>query len=341
MNPNEQLPPITERQSAAFFAFKGLAICAIVGAHIVRPSNLGNLAENVYLWRCTIAQSALLFFFASGFFYKRTRGDSRSFWSKKFKTIVVPWLIAAAITFLYFTIKNRDFSSDIVERFFKWTIGVGTYFYFMTVLVCSFVYFKIVTGAPNLWMTFALTIASLISMRLGIVPAPNPAAFFLNPFNFFGFFALGILARRSQRLALLEKKRPILYAFGILLFIASGCARFYVNDFDDEAVRQCGFLSYFIAPAGVGLIITLCALSDLLRRSRLLRDIGKKSFVIYLYHMPIAGIVGRLLIRQNNALAIIAAPILVTFITYAALVLFEKVMKKIGRDSVLTYVGLR
>lgn len=55
-------------------------------------------------------------------------------------------------------------------------------------------------------------------------------------------------------------------------------------------------------------------------------DIGKKSFAIYLLHMPIAGIVSNLCNRLDIFVVTVARPIIVLAIVYIVLYLADKLI---------------
>ena len=89
------LPPITERQSAAFYVLKGLAIISVICAHFVMGAADGDAAALAEKLRSVCGNLGVpCFFFAAGFFYRRSPGDFAPFWKKKLTTVVLPWFIA-------------------------------------------------------------------------------------------------------------------------------------------------------------------------------------------------------------------------------------------------------
>ena len=342
---NESIPPITERQSAAFYALKGLAIIPVVCAHCTNGAGGGDLAALLFKLRSIVGTLGVpCFFFASGYFYKRLSGDALNFWRKKIPTIFVPWLVAAILTFAYWTLKDRNFA-DLLVRFVKWFLGIGSWFYFMTALICCFAWFKMAKDRFDLWTTMALTIGSMVATRLGYIPKGEWFTEYVNPFNWLGFFALGIWARRYAEKRLFEQKRPVWFALGLFALIAGVRARFYYNDFADaEGNPIVGYFSFFALPIELGALVVALGLANLLRKSRFFVDLGKKSFAVYFYHMPIVGIVCALFKRFEGPatpVLVVAAPLVAVLVAYLALLLLEFVAKKLRLTPALTLLGLR
>lgn len=337
----ESIPKITERQSAGFYALKGIAIFVVVGAHLVASADLEPLSLSVCRLRALIGHAGVIgFLFASGFFFKRAPGDSVAFWRKKASTIVVPWLIGAVVTFALYNLRDRN-AADLAVRFVKWFLGIGSWLYYLSVLLCSFVWFKFVTGRVNIWLTFALTCASLVMTRLGLIPENDWFTPYVNPFNFIGFFGLGILARQSRRFVLFEERRPVLCALGLLTFIVCVGCRFYFNDFvDEDGNKVIAYLSFFAVPLELGALAVALALARLTAKSKLIVDVGKKSFAIYLYHLPFVGVVSRL-VPQREPIGILIAPVVALAFVYLAFVVLEFVAKKARCEGALKYLGLR
>lgn len=337
----ESIPKITERQSAGFYALKGIAILMVVCAHMTASKELdasGEFARNLRSIAGTLGVPC--FFFASGFFFRRSPGDSAAFWRKKASTIIVPWLIGATVTFALYSLKDRN-AADLAVRFVKWFLGIGSWLYYMSVLLCCFVWFKFVTGRVNIWLTFALTCASLVMTRLGIIPDTEWFTSYVNPFNWLGFFGLGVLARWSERFALFEKKRPALLALGALSLVAGGACRFYFNDFVDASGKSLsGYASFFAIPTELGTLAVALALASLTAKNKLIVDVGKKSFAIYLYHMPFVSVVN-LLVPQREPIGILIAPVVALAFVYLAFVVLEFVAKKARCEGALKYLGLR
>lgn len=337
---NLPLPPVTEHQSSAFYVLKGLAILWVISGHFGHGATAGEMAELAEKLRnvlCVIGVPC--FFFAAGFFYRRSFRDFAPFWQKKLTTIVLPWFIGAFVTFALYSFKDHNFA-DIPQRFCMWFFGLGSWFYFMTGLVFCFAWFKIVTGRTNIWLTVALTVASIYMTRLGLIPYCKWFTAYVNPFNWFGFFGLGILARRSESLRLFEKKRPVLlFLFGLALAALGVYGRFYFNDLSMN-LPSGGYSSAFAVPIEVGSGIVLIGLANLFAKSSLLKDLGKKSFAIYLYHMPFVGLVKQL-IPQSSVAGIVVAPIAVALVLLLGFRILEQLAGKFHCARILTYLGIR
>ncbi len=232
------LPPVTERQSSAFYVLKGLAIISVICAHFVMGAADGDAAALAEKLRSVCGNLGVpCFFFAAGFFYRRSPRDFAPFWKKKLTTVVLPWFIGACVTFALYSFKDRNFA-DVPQRFCMWFLGLGSWLYFTTALMFCFAWFKVVTGRVNIWLTVALTVASVYMTRLGLIPYCEWFTAYVNPFNWFGFFGLGILARRSESLRLFEKKRPVLFVFGAALAALGVYGRFLTGKKCDLEIKE-------------------------------------------------------------------------------------------------------
>ena len=332
------LPPVTERQSSAFYVLKGLAIISVICAHFVMGAADGDAAALAEKLRSVCGNLGVpCFFFAAGFFYRRSPRDFAPFWKKKLATVVLPWFIGACVTFALYSFKDRNFA-DVPQRFCMWFLGLGSWLYFTTALMFCFAWFKVVTGRVNIWLTVALTVASVYMTRLGLIPYCEWFTAYVNPFNWFGFFGLGILARRSESLRLFEKKRPVLFVFGAALAALGVYGRFYFDDFSIELPS--GYASAFAIPIEIGAGVVLIGLANLFAKSALLKDLGKKSFAIYLYHMPFVGLIKQL-IPQSSVVGIILAPLAVAFALQLGFRILEWLAGRFRCAQILTYLGIR
>jgi peptidoglycan/LPS O-acetylase OafA/YrhL len=232
-----------------------------------------------------------IFIAVSGFFYRRRSHDTASFWKKKGITIVMPWLVAGALrnlvdVFIYH--KGETFLYCIQRM-----LGFTSSFYFPFLLILLFAVFKLVGNRPVLlWVSIAVNVVSLILEELGLnyvsILLGTPS---LNVFNWAGFFALGMLARRYRWDRRLIQSRPAgwicvaVFAalYGLTAYgVKEGGTTYYRMDaaiFELSALLALYFLSYQLAG----------------RRQRLLCEIGSCTYCVYLYHLVIVtGLLGLL-----------------------------------------------
>lgn len=287
-------PTVTERESRAFFIIKAFAIFSVLVSHL--SNVLYDLGAVVTVSTVVLEPWAVMgvpiFIAVSGFFYRRGPRDSWSFWKKKGITIILPWIIAGVLRNLVdiALYHSRESLLYYVQRM----LGFNSSFYFPFLLILLFAVFKLIGKHPAfLWASIPVSVGSIILESLGL----NPVTMLigtnaLNVFNWMGFFALGMLARRyrwDRRLAQSPVAGWISVAvFAVLYGLTAygafkvGGTTYYRMDaaiFELSALLALYFLSYQLAS----------------RKQRILCEIGACTYCIYLYHLVIVtGILGLL-----------------------------------------------
>ena len=287
-------PTVTERESRAFFIIKAFAIFSVLVSHLSNViCDLGTFTtvSTVVLEPWAI-MGVPIFIAVSGFFYRRGPHDTKAFWKKKGITIVMPWLIAGALRNLVdvFVYHKGGTFLYCIQRM----LGFNSSFYFPFLLILLFAVFKLMGNRPALlWVSIGVSAVSLVLETLGynyvsiLLGTPS-----LNVFNWMGFFALGMLARRyrwDRRLA----QSPVVGWISVAVFtilygltaygaFKEGGTTYYRMDaavFELSALLALYFLSYKLAS----------------RRQRILCEIGSCTYCVYLYHLVIVtGILGLL-----------------------------------------------
>jgi fucose 4-O-acetylase-like acetyltransferase len=258
-----------------------------------------------------------VFFILSGFFYKRSKGDTVSFWKKKVKGIIVPWIIFSVLSFAFSLILNRDFT-DLPVRLFKWVFGIGTWFWYVPMLLILYALFKFVKSDVLLYVALAVTAVSVMLTAFGFVKQTEYFSQYTNLLDWIGFFALGILLRKNNLLDKLTGVLPFICGLAVLSVSVSFAVLLNQNK---------AYVNYFSILTELSGALVLLNVSALLHKSKLLADIGKKSYFIYLVQMQPAGIVNTRL--PYNTLFFILRPFIVLLTLYAAAKLIEYVLKKI------------
>lgn len=161
---------LTERESKAFFAIKAFAILSVIAAHacerIVDAGTFADLASALLFVFTRVGVVA--FFIVSGFFYRREAGDSLPFWKKKALGLVLPWVICATLTFIVSRIGDGNIP------YYKWIIGHGTWYYYITVLLVFYAVFKLLARSRlALLACVALTVVSLSLEMVSLNPIPH------------------------------------------------------------------------------------------------------------------------------------------------------------------------
>lgn len=306
---------IDKKTSDCLFVIKAFAILSVVTAHMPFTSSFP-LSENV---RNTLGQIGVaIFFILSGFFFKREKGDSKRFWLKKAKTIVLPWVICGIGTFAFSIVLNRGKSNYFISAA-EWILGVGTWYWYITVLLVLFALFKFLENDALLYIAIALTAVSVILSSFGKVPYNTVFNPYLNIFNWTGFFATGILINKHNILKKLINLPAAVISIAVLAFSAILTVRL------PEVKAYINFYSILVEFSGFVLFLNI---SYLLSNVCLLQDIGKKSYLIYLIHMQIAGIINTRL--PYNPLFFILRPIIALSVVYILVKMLELFLKKTG-----------
>ena len=285
---------VTERESRAFFIIKAFAIFSVLVSHlsnVICDQGTFTAVSTVALEPWAI-MGVPIFIVVSGFFYRRGPHDTRSFWKKKGITIVMPWILAGVLRNLVDILlyHSREPFLYYVQR----VLGFNSSFYFPFLLIMLFAVFKLIGGKlPLLWVSIGVNALSLVLETLGFnyvsILLGTPS---LNVFNWVGFFALGMLARRYRWDRRLIQSRPAgwicvavfaaLYGLTAYGGFKEGGTTYYRMDaaiFELSALLALYFLSYQLAG----------------RRQRLLCEIGSCTYCVYLYHLVIVtGLLGLL-----------------------------------------------
>ena len=303
------------------------AILLVISAHISVPNPvvdkliavLGGMGVGIFLA-------------ISGYLYNTDR-PMRDFFSKKTKTLMLPWVIAGALVYAYTVLMQGEAVS--FSGLIRWILGYKTYLYFMTLLI---IYFFIFYGVRKLWVyvvAMVLNVVSVACTQFGLVePVVNSLHItnYLNPFNLVGFFALGAVCRAVDSGKLYE----ILYRFryaGIAVFVGS-IAILYITGQSGYFMLLPHLLEYLV----IFSVISFCTLEGI--GADWQKKAAAYSFSIYLYHMPFVGILAR--VYTLNVGTMILAPAFVYAMTFLILFGMHKVFCLIKAESLYKFlIGIR
>lgn len=261
---------ISDRDSTALYFVKAMAIFASVAAHVSvidLTTPLGGLVTR--FWDMFSCISVGNFLIVAGIFYTRSPADGRSYWKRKIRTLGIPWLFCGSLTYLYRCLGSvpGDFLGYVY-----WLLGNGSWLYYVTLHFFFLLLFgPIWRWVPGLW---GCVVLNVLQLMFHFIPSPlgNP---YLNPANWVGFFALGILLRRQ---GLRFSKGFSLGAAATLLLSAIVVYRRWIYD----------YFHILNAIYSVSAFFTLFALGRLLAFTRLrrwIREVGSDTYCIYLLHM--------------------------------------------------------
>lgn len=261
---------LTKQDSTALYFVKAMAIFASVAAHVSLIDQTTPLTGYVTrFWDMFSCISVGNFLIAAGILYTRTPGDSGVYWKRKFHNMVVPWLFCGTLTYVYRLLCGIPGS---ILEYGYWLLGNGSWLYYVTLHLFMLALFKPFWRCiAALWGCVILNVLQLI---YPFVPSPFGNDY-LNPANWVGFFALGILLRQQG----LRFSRRFL-AVAIAVFLVSA-----------GVVYHRWIYSYFHilnALYSVSAFFLLFALGRRLAGTRLersIQQIGSDTYCIYLLHL--------------------------------------------------------
>ena len=322
---------ISDRDSSALYFVKAIAILAAVAAHIsVVDLSTPAIAHITRAWDMFSTISVPCFFVVGGVLYTRKEGDSAAFWRKKWKFMVLPWLFCSVLTC---TLRGlMGYPSDLLG-YVKWILGVGTWYYYVTMYLVMLVIFKPIYRCPAaLWTCVAVTAVSLV-LRSRSVQIPVDTLVqseYLNPMYWVGYFSLGILLRRRG----LELSKWLVAACFVILPVSTVWVyRNWIYTYFDIANTVLS-LSAFVV------LLTLGRWLASTKLAAPIQWIGTSTYCIYLLHMQIVQSAARRL--PDGTFKQLIAP----FFGVAVMMVLIEIGKFITRklpfgDKLRMLVGLR
>lgn len=325
---------LTSKQSNMLFTAKALAVLLVVWAHmyIGTPAVLENI-------RVSVCQMGVpVFFVCAGFFYKRQKNDLAQFWKKKGKTILFPWVLFATATFVLSVLLSGS-AAGFPLSYIKWVFGVGTVYWYMSVMLLCFVVFRwyvcSADASRKTWYLYGCIAFSLLMVIISMCSVIDYNLNFnqyTNAFNWFGWFALGILIREKQWLDRISSWKAGVIALPLLIVF---CVLSVCREPGMEA-----YIDIYSLPIEILGTVCILAMSRLLCNGKLLVDVGKKSFFIYLVHIQIAGVTNTRL--PSHWLFFLVKPIAAVAICYVVAKVCEWILKKINLyDKLGSFLALR
>lgn len=271
-----------------------------------------------------------IFFILSGFLFKRSDKTSCSqFWRKKSQSIMIPWLICGIVTFLFSVLLGAEIS---VINVVKWILGVHTWYYYLPMLFACYLLFSIFHSTAWLFVSVGISCISLTITQLRIWKMPFPITDYLNVLNWMGFFAIGIIFRRFYREGIISRFQVILSA---ILFLVTGVLYVFLP------IEKTYWNTYLVVFALCAFFFIYC-ISYVLSDIRVLRDIGKKSYFIYLIHMQIAGIIcTKFPLPLSSDIQTIIKPIIAWVVVYGLVLVLEKILQIIHMEKLSVMLGIR
>lgn len=261
------------------------------------------------------------FFIVSGYLYYYNKDSPKKLLIKKFKTIIMPWIALGSLVFLITQIEVFNMSSkEIMKEYIKFISGNGSYLYFNTILIMLFILlYKLRRNDKILKFLIMLNGISIFLTYFFHFKVLTP---FLNIFNWIGYFCIGILIAKKDKV---KKLKNIDRKIIIIIFLLS----LGVSTLFDQTTYFTP-LNIVTQVTGVWVIFLISTYSAF--NNKYMYFIAKHSFYIYLLHMPIVSLVKKIITHINiNLFCLI--PIIVLIINCLFIKIIIEITNKIKEKN--------
>ena len=323
---------LTDRESTSINIIKAISILSVIAAHTISFSPVNLFSEIISsFWVLFGEVGVIAFFVVGGFLYSRKPHDGKIFWKKKFFRIVVPWFICSLLTYLLTALLN-----GFNVSYFKWILGSGTWYYYITIYTLFIFIFKwLYDKDAILWLLIVAQIVSLTLASFGI-STTIPLGFFtdyLNPLNWIGYFSFGILIRKYRFDLMLRKQKFIIIISCVLaLFL------FWILS-SKKIFTYFNLLSFLFCLSSFIIITAISYKLATIKNVKYIGTIGTWSYCIYLLHMQIVQFVVRKI--PDGWFKLMFSPFIGLIIMIILIIIGLYVCKRIPfGEKIKTWVGL-
>lgn len=275
---------LTASESIAIDCMKAVSVFSVITAHVVTLQDFNMYTKIISsLYRVFGCVGVVVFYIIGGFFYTRggEEGDGKSFWKKKLFRLILPWLFCASLTY---AVSIALGAAPSVVSYLKYVFGISSVYYYIVVYLLFLVIFKYLCKKEVfLWIAIGVHLISLLLTSLGSFDI-LPTAYMnilINPFNWIGYFSIGILIRRHRLDTALQNSRtvPIVACCIMLLSLFVILSRQIYGYFH--------VLTYLFTLSAAVLIAKGCYRFANCKAAAFVRKLGKASYCIYLLHIQI------------------------------------------------------
>ena len=326
-----------KEKNSTIYYIKGLAVLSVICAHC----NAVLDAKNGFVKVCSLilqnigTVGVICFFVISGMLFHYKEGKMIMFFKKRIFSICVPWFVSASCVYLYVYFRKPPLS------FIGWInflIGNGSYCYYLTMLMlCYFIFTFFSFMRTNLAFSICEIITFLSTIWFYQIGRISP---YLNILNWIGYFGLGMqLAIHPEIVKKMLKKlyqlRKIILAIYVIIFGLQICA--------GNGGSYWKGVNVVISWLGAVVLILFAMIMEKYRDyclSRIIYWSGKESFYIYLWHMPVAGIVARVMSYKKLTLFLLVRPIIVILIMIMAYIMLKCILRKLNLNQYYFIFGI-
>jgi fucose 4-O-acetylase-like acetyltransferase len=311
--------------SNTVYVFRVFALLSAMSSHVLLFA--GDMAKDVWMLFTTFGVPG--FFICSGYFFNN-RTPFKVMWKRKLKSIIVPWVVVASITYgVSWLMAGR-----MRYSYLEWVTGSRSLYFFVPVLLLCFLIFYFLRQNLSLVLIMLLGLASFYLTAAGVINLTGFIHDGLNVFNWVFFFGLGALLRKNRQAVKTENLAYSSYGWILLaLFVSVAISLVYIRFFDVS------YWTYLSVPYELAAVLSFFMLSSKLKDLHLLANMGNNTYTVYLFHVPLASRINRG-IQLPNALYFIK-PLLVLIICYALVFAAIFVARKMKIGKFLWIVGIR
>lgn len=311
---------MNEKESEYIDILKGISIFMVICAHCNNISNNGSnmITQYGHLLLTQLGTGGVgMFLIISGYLTKKRNStislnDIERFLLSLVR-VIIPWIISGTIVYLYVHLRKPPIS---LEDLLYFLVGNGSYLYYLLMFVIFKVsFFTFQTVLSRKYILVILIITSFISILYfptSIFPSP-----YLNPFNWCGYYALGILLQNNKSL-LRQISSSALLTVSVWISTLFWIAYQLLQQREGSYWYFSGFIGCCLLGGSIALLAHYINKSEFLGKSLMIK-IGKQTLFIYLWHMPIAGIIANLMNNKALNVFIMIRPFIVLAIMFFAL----------------------
>lgn len=268
-----------------------------------------------------------VFFFSSGYFYKV---DNEFINKKRLCNETLPWILAATMVWLYVVLRKGNIT---IKSWLCFVLGYNSIYYFMVDLILiRIIYFIFVRIVKDIRIVYGICVilnaVSIFGITKGFNYTPTP---YLNPLIFISYFSLGnVFSKYNISSNMLNKVCLVIPAvFATVIALSKIDLTYYMGI--EEIIIETLFIC-----------VIYFGITSMNHPPRLLVNIGKMSFALYLWHIPFAGIISNLGNRKEilQYFAILW-PVVVLILTVLLVSAIEKVIYLFGREKYKYILGIR
>lgn len=312
---------INKERNSYFDNLKGFLILSVIIGNSLELASVKNVDIHYFILFLYIFHMPL-FAFVSGYFCKLSRRTTQEKVKDTVKLYVIVQIVY--VIFNYLIMGNKGTKLEfLMPQWTLWYLFSLGIWYIISDYVKNYKKWILVTMAISLLLGF--------DGSIGTTGSASRTIFFLP------FFIAG-LAMKEEYLQIINKKRKILMAFGVVLLIIlfilnhsvpielffeyTKYTWYFETPWFPLFMRMFHYISAFVIGAAIMSIIP--------KAKNKLSDIGKSSLIIYIVHSGVAQIlIGYGILKYTNLINVIISTILYVLIVLMLTFVYKKVKKNV------------